>query len=234
MVISLFTSSAIFYLAIISLTAAMLLASNITFSALFKNIRPFILLALITAVYHLVFSGRDTSTLVEFYGIRVAEGGLSMAISFSLRVLVFIGIAFFVSLTTMPSDMAEALVSWLKPIGKLGVPLNDLKLVIFISMRFIPVLAEEFDTIRKAQIVRGVDFSGNIFKRSRKMVSLLIPVFHSAIRRADDLALAIESRGYVSGAARSSYHRFEWHISDSIFLLISVSIVVMLFIITGI
>ncbi len=162
MVISLFTSSAIFYLAIITLTTAMLLASRISLSTIFRNIRPFILLALITAAYHLIFSERETSTLIEFYGIRITAGGLGMAISFSLRVLVFIGIAFFVSLTTMPSDMAEALVSWLKPIGKLGVPLNDLKLVIFISMRFIPVLAEEFDTIRKAQIVRGVDFSGSI------------------------------------------------------------------------
>jgi energy-coupling factor transport system permease protein len=100
-------------------------------------------------------------------------------------------------------------------------------------MRFIPVLAEEFDTLRKAQLVRGVDFSGGLIKKSRKMIFLLIPIFQSAIRRADDLALAIEARGYSGGAERSSYRQFRYRLTDLIFLTIAVTFAVLSFIFAG-
>lgn len=232
MIISLFTSSAQFYSLIVLLILAMLLLSNISLASVYRNLKPFIILVTITALYHLIFSARETETVVEYYGMRLTEGGVRMALSYSLRVLVFVGIAFFISLTTSPADLAEVLVGWMKPIGKFGLPVNDIGLIIFIAMRFIPVLAEEFDAIRKAQINRGVDFTGGLIKRSRKMIALLIPVFHSAIRRADDLALAIESRGYISGGKRSSYHRFVWRMGDWLFLIFTISITTLMFVIT--
>jgi len=233
MIISIFTSSALFYLLIVSGIIILLLLSKIPFSAIAANAKPFVILVAFTAAYHLIFSARDTSTVFDLFGLRLTEGGLYMAASFSLRLLVFVGIAFFVSLTTLPSDMAEALVGWMKPLGKIGVPAADISLIVFIAMRFIPVLAEEFDTIRKAQIVRGVDFSGGLIKKGKKMIFLLIPVFQSAIRRADDLAVAIESRGYISGSERSRFNLFHWGWIDLWFLTSAVILVAALYIITG-
>lgn len=233
MVLSVLTSSPLFYLLIVIGMVLLLLLSDISFGAIARNGRPFVILVLITALYHLIFSARSSPALVEIYGFRFTEGGVYMAAAFSLRVLVFVGVAFFVSLTTMPADMAEAMVGWMKPLRRLGVPVNDIGLIVFIAMRFIPVLAEELDTIRKAQLVRGVDFSGGLIMKARKMVFLLIPVFQSAIRRADDLAVAIESRGYISGAERSSYRQFKWHRADLLFMVISATIATALFIVAG-
>ncbi|SYZ73916.1 Energy-coupling factor transporter transmembrane protein EcfT [Candidatus Zixiibacteriota bacterium] len=231
MIISIFTTSFIFYLFIIAGLGAMLLLSDISIKVILKNSRPFLVLVLITALYHLLFSARDTHPIGELFGFKLTEGGLAMAVAFSLRMLVFVGIAFFVSLTTMPADMAETLVRWLRPARRLGVPINDIGLMVFIAMRFIPVLAEELDTIKKAQIVRGVNFSGGLKNRAKKMTVLLIPVFQAAIRRADDLAIAIESRGYISGAVRSSLRVYKFRWADWLFLaaaVISSSIIFLL------
>jgi energy-coupling factor transport system permease protein len=232
MVLSIFATSIIFYLFLLFSLIAVLLLSNIALMTIIRNGKPFVYMVLITALYHLIFSARDSDVLFNLFGFKITEGGVYLAGVFSLRVLAFVGIAFFVSLTTLPSDMAEAMVGWLKPLGKTGLPVNDLGLIVFIAMRFIPVLAEEFDTIKKAQIMRGVDFSGSLIKRGRKMVYLLIPVFQSAIRRADDLAIAIESRGYTSGAERSSYRSFKWLAIDWIFIIILTGLSVTAFIIT--
>ena len=229
MMLSLFTTSIMFYLALIVGLILLLRLSDIPFRTIVRNVRPFIILVSITAVYHLIFSARDTETLVSFWIIRLTEGGVYMAVSFSLRVLVFVTIAFFLSLTIVPADMAEVIVGWLGPLRRLKIPVNDLGLILFIAMRLIPVLSEEMDTIRKAQIVRGVDFSGGLLTRARKLIYLLIPVFQSAIRRADDLALAIESRGYVSGAERSTYRVFSFASRDWLFMTLSTVIAVALF-----
>jgi len=230
MMLSLFTTSIIFYLALIAGLLLMLRLSDIPFRTILRNVRPFIILVSITAIYHLIFSARDTETLVSFWIIRLTEGGVYMAVSFSLRVLVFVTIAFFLSLTIVPADMAEVIVGWLRPLRRFNVPVHDLGLILFIAMRLIPVLSEEMDTIRKAQIVRGVDFSGGLLTRARKLIYLLIPVFQSAIRRADDLALAIESRGYVSGAERSTYREFAFASRDLVFLALATAVSVALFV----
>jgi energy-coupling factor transport system permease protein len=234
MILSLFTASVSYYAIIIAGIIFLLLLSNISFITLIKTGKPFIVLVLITALYHLIFSARDTKTVVDIFGFRLTEGGIYMAAAFSLRVLVFVGVAFFISLTTLPSDMAEVLVGWMKPLKRFGIPVNDIGLIVFIAMRFIPVLAEEFDTLRKAQLVRGVDFSGGLIKKSRKMIFLLIPIFQSAIRRADDLALAIEARGYSGGAERSSYRQFQYRLTDLIFFTIAVAFAVLSFIFAGV
>jgi len=232
MVLSVFTSSALFYILIIAGIIILLLLSNISFPEIIRNSKPFIFLVLITAIYHLLFSARDTQTVINIFGFHLTKGGLYMAAAFSLRVLVFVGIAFFISLTTMPSDMAEVLTGWMKPLKRFNVPVNDISLIIYIAMRFIPVLAEEFDTIRKAQAVRGVDFSGSLLKKARKMIFLLIPIFQSAMRRADDLALAIESRGYDGSVERSSYREFSWRPADLIFAVSAGGVAILIFIYT--
>lgn len=222
MILSILTTAVQYYLVIIAGILILLVVSNISPIVLLRNFKPFLILVLVTALYHLIFSARDSMAVFEFRGIRLTEGGVYLAVSFSLRVLVFIGIAFFISLTTLPSDIAETLVVWMKPLKKLKVPVDDIGLIIFIAIRFIPVLADEFDTVKKAQIIRGVDFSGKLTKRVRNYIYLFIPVFQSALRRADDLAVAIESRGYISGVPRTSYRYFELHPADWFFIFLSV------------
>jgi len=234
MILSLFTASVSYYAIIIAGIILLLIFSGISIVTLFRTGKPFIFLVLITALYHLIFSARDSRTIIDLFGFRLTEGGIYMAAAFSLRVLVFVGIAFFISLTTMPSDMAEVLVGLMKPFKRFGVPVNDIGLIVFIAMRFIPVLAEEFDTLRKAQLIRGVDFSGGLIKKSRKMIFLLIPIFQSAMRRADDLALAIEARGYSGAVERSSYRRFKWHLLDIMFFTFAVAYAVLFFIFAGV
>jgi energy-coupling factor transport system permease protein len=133
----------------------------------------------------------------------------------------------------MPVDLAEALTGWLKPLRKIGVPVNDINMVVFIAMRFVPVLVEEFEIIRKAQTVRGVDFSGGLIKRTRKILYLLVPVLRSSLRRADELALAIESRGYVSGKDRTAYRQLVWREADIAFLSLGTAIFIALFVYLG-
>lgn len=229
MMLAVFTTSILFYTGIIGIILVLLFLSRITPANIINNLKPFFILVSITAIYHLIFSGKDTATIFEIWGVRLTTGAVEMAVIFSLRVLVFVFLAFFISLTTLPTDMAESIVRGLRPIKRLGMPVNDIALIMFIAMRLIPVLIEELDMVRKAQIVRGVDFKGNIFKKARKYVYLLIPVFQSSLRRADDLALAIEARGYISGSERSSYKVFKATFIDWLFLLITLTGSVALF-----
>ncbi len=233
MILALFTQSAMFYLIMIIGLISLLRFSKISFGLLIKNIGPFIILVSITAVYHLVFSSRESAEIINLFGFSLTSGGIEMAVVFSLRIILFVAIAFLMALTIAPSEMGENLVYFIKPLKKLKVPVNDIGLIIFIAMRFIPVLAEEFETIKKAQIIRGVNYSGGLMNRAKKALVLLIPVFQSAIRRADDLAIAIESRGYISSAERSSLRQFRFIGRDWIFIVVSIGLTVLIFGIIG-
>lgn len=233
MILAVLTSSKLFYGLTIAGILILLVLSKINARNLLASIKPFVLMVAFTAGYHLIFSGRDTAPVLTFWGINITEKGLDMALIFSLRLIMFVVAAFFISLTIMPVDMAEVIGKWLKPFRKIGLPVGDIALIIFIAMRFIPVLAEEFDTIRKAQIVRGADFSGNLITRGKKMISLLIPILQSAVRRADELAVAIESRGYISGQERSSYIQLKYRPVDIMFILVSFTAVIFIFYYVG-
>lgn len=210
MVLALLKASLLFHLLVVALVLAALTASGVGAGTLVRAFRPVLLLVIITVLYHLIFSGGGTRVVWDLPLVPVTSGGIRMAAYFSLRLLLFISAAFLVTLTTSPSELAESVVFLLSPLKRLRVPVNDLGLIVFIAMRFIPVLYEEFTAIRNAQVMRGVEFDGSIWKRLRQSTSILLPVFIAAISRADDLALALQARGYRSGAERSVYthHRF--------------------------
>jgi len=129
-----------------------------------------------------------------------------MAVVYSARILIFVLATFVLSLTTSPLTLSEAIVSLLKPLRWIKIPVYDLGMILFIALRFIPVLADEVETIRKAQFIRGVTFTGSLWSRVRQSAALVLPIFFSALRRADDLSVAIETRGYRSGQPRSSLY----------------------------
>jgi len=229
LILSLITSSFLFYIIIILSLFLALLFSGISLKTLVRNFQPIFILIVITACYHLLFSARDSSVLFSMAGIKITQGGAYMAAFYSLRLIIFISIAFFVTLTNSPSELADSLTKLLKPLEKLHVPVSDLALILFIAIRFIPILYEEFNAIKDAQIMRGVNFTGSIINRVKKTTSIIIPVFVSAIQRADELALAIEARGYRHGQKRTFYSRSVFGIKEWVFLFVSTSLVLLLF-----
>ncbi|MFZ5980001.1 MAG: energy-coupling factor transporter transmembrane component T family protein [Candidatus Zixiibacteriota bacterium] len=205
LVLALLTHSFIFYLIVLTALIVSLLASGVAVRALLLNFKPLVLIVLITFLYHLIFSGRDTQVLVDILGFKLTVGAVTLAAFFSLRLIIFISIAYLITLTSSPSEMAEALVKLSLPLQKIKISINDIGLILFIAIRFIPILYEEFTAIKNAQIIRGVSFSGSLIERLKKTTYILVPVFVSAVGRADDLALAIEARGYDGGRKRTFY-----------------------------
>lgn len=205
MILALLTHSYTFYVVILGILVAALLASGIGASRLSESFRPVLFMVAITALYHLIFSERASTPFFDIFGFTITEGGIHMAGFFSMRLLIFVSIAFLVTLTSSPSDLAEALTRLARPLSILKVPVNDLGLVLFMAIRFVPILMEEFEAIRNAQVIRGVDFSGSLVARTRKTACLLVPVFMAALSRADDLALAMEARGYDGRKPRTFF-----------------------------
>ncbi|MCP4684748.1 MAG: energy-coupling factor transporter transmembrane protein EcfT [bacterium] len=207
MVLGLLAKSLVFYLAMMGLLLGALLWSGVGAAALFRNLRPILILVAITFVYHILFSGRQSAPLFDLFGFAITTGGVTKAAFFSLRLLLFVSMVFLVTLTNSPSELAEAVTSLFRPLARIGLPIQELGLILFIAIRFIPILYEEFVTVRNAQTIRGVDFTGSLMNRIRKTTSVLVPVLVSTIGRADELALAMEARGYKSGRPRTFYSR---------------------------
>jgi energy-coupling factor transport system permease protein len=218
LILALVTESFLFYVIMLAALVLALFLSGIDGRSMWRNLKPLVWLVVVTSLYHLVFSGRDTSVLFSVFGWDLTEGAVRTAGFYSLRLILFVSIAFLVTLTSSPSDLAESIARILRPLERLRVPVHDLSMIVFIAIRFIPVLYGEFVAIKNAQIMRGVDFSGSLPSRIRKTTHVLIPVFLAAIQRADDLAMAIAAReGHLredrSWRRRRTYYsrlRFGW------------------------
>ncbi len=221
LVLALFTGSMLFYLIVLAILLASLLASGLGARTLFRNFRPMLLLIVITSAYHLIFSGRGSPVQFTLFGWSILSGAIQSAEFYSLRLILFMSVAFLITLTNSPSDLAEAFTKLIRPLRHLKVPVNDLGLIVFTSMRFIPILYEEFVAIRNAQITRGVEFTGGFLTRVKRSSYLLIPVFVAAIGRADELALAIEARGYDSQRERTSFSDSSLDRSAWLFILLT-------------
>jgi energy-coupling factor transport system permease protein len=165
----------------------------------------------------LVFSGKDSEIIFQLSFIKIRDGALYLAMFYSLRLLIFISVAFLITLTNSPSELGEALYKLLKPLKKFKIPIDDLTLILFIAIRYIPILYDEFNNIKNAQVIRGTDFSGSIVNKIKKTTSIIIPVFVSAIQRADDLAMALQVRGYKSGNGRTFYSRSGFRLNEWFF-----------------
>lgn len=207
MMAALLGKGAIYSLAVIAVLLALLISCRLGWRSIARNLRPVVWFILFTALFHLLFSGRDDSRIVITFGaVTVTETGAAMALAYSARILIFVLATFVVSLTTSPVAISEGIVSLLKPLRRVRVPVYDLGMILFIALRFIPVLADEIETIRKAQFIRGGDSERGVRGRLKRAVSLVLPVFFSTLRRADELSVAIETRGYRSGRPRGSLH----------------------------
>lgn len=217
MVLALASTSLPFYAGLIALLMILLVSCRLGPGLILRNLKPVAWFIAFTALFHLLFSGRDDpDTAISIWFITVSRTAVSMAVVYSARILIFVLSTFVLSLTTSPLSLSEAIVFLLRPLRWIKIPIYDLGMILFIALRFIPVLANELDTIRKAQMIRGIRFTGSLRTRVERYAALVLPVFFSALRRADDLSVAIETRGYRSGRPRSSLHPLHFRPLDAV------------------
>ncbi|MFZ5519353.1 MAG: energy-coupling factor transporter transmembrane component T family protein [Candidatus Zhuqueibacterota bacterium] len=180
-----------------------------------RNLRPFIWLFLITILLHLFLTSKDGGVfLIPIIGIELPTQGLRLGVLYSLRLAVLIIIAALLTLTTSPMELTDAMERFLKPLQKLGISTHEFTMMITLSLRFIPTLIFEADKLQKAQVSRGARFEGNIVQRIKSVIPLILPLFISVFRRADELALAMDARCYIGGRNRTSFKKLVFHRHD--------------------
>lgn len=196
------------YAAIIIFTAVIIKLSNIPLKFMLRGLKPIMVLVVFTALLNLFMTKGDTVLFSK--GIfTVTKEGVLLATKMAVRIILLIIGSSILTLTTTPTVLTGGLEVLLSPLKKIGVPVSVFVMMISIALRFIPTLLDETDKIIKAQTSRGADFEhGNPLKRIRAMVPILVPLFVSAFRRADELAVAMECRCYNSEGERTSYRRF--------------------------
>lgn len=188
--------------------------AEIPATTLLTNLKPFLWLFAFTVILHaLMTPGR---VLVHLPGLQwsVSQEGLRFGLLFCWRLATIVTVAALMTLTTPPLALTDGLERMLRPLRRLGFPAHEFAMMIAIALRFIPVLAEEAERIRKAQLARGADFSGGLLRRARQMMPLLVPLFLSAFDRADRLAVAMESRCYQGGEGRTSFRELSFSRAD--------------------
>lgn len=201
-----------------------LLLSNIKISFIIKGLRFLFWLILFTFLLHIFFT-KEGELLVSWGFIKIYEGGLIQGIYISLRFFFLILFTSLLTLTTTPIEITDGLESLLNPLKKLKFPVHELALMLSIALRFIPTLMDETEKIMKAQQARGVDFSeGSLTTRAKAIIPLLIPLFINAFKRADELATAMEARGYRGGEGRTKYRLLKWDLRDTLALLILIAL----------
>ena len=170
--------------------------SRIPVKSIFRGMKPLIMILVITGILNLFFTGGET-VLVSFWVITVTLEGVIRAALMVLRILMLITSTFLLTYTTSPISLTDGLESLMGPLKVIRVPVHELSMMMCIALRFIPTLIEETDKIMCAQKARGADFeNGSLIQRVKALVPILVPLFISAFRRADELATAMECRCY--------------------------------------
>lgn len=199
---------------LIMLATALLLmaAAGIPLNYLLKGLKPIIYIALFALVIYLFFT-KGGVVLFRLGPLTIESDGLWGGIFVITRLVALVLFSLLLTLTTTPLSLAYGLGYYLKPLSRLGLPTEEVVVIMAIALRFIPTLIEESQRLMRAQVSRGADFeTGTMFRRARNLVPLVVPLFISAFRRADELALAMEARGFKIGARRTRLHE------DRIFL----------------
>ena len=204
------------YLVATLFLAAVIQVSKVPFKHIVKGLKPIIMLLLITVIFNL-FLTRSGDVLFHKWIITITEGGLVTAVYMAIRLIYLIIGSSLMTFTTTPNELTDGIEKLLHPLNKLHVPVHEVAMMMSIALRFIPILLEETDKIMKAQIARGADLeSGNMIQKTKAMIPILVPLFVSAFRRANDLAMAMEARCYRGGEGRTKMKPLQYHSRDRI------------------
>ncbi|MBD5546729.1 MAG: energy-coupling factor transporter transmembrane protein EcfT [Lachnospiraceae bacterium] len=176
--------------------------SKVPVKFMVRGMKSIVFLLIIAVGFNLFLTPGETA--VAFWKVRITWEGIRLASFMAIRLVFLIMGSSVMTLTTTPNNLTDGMESLLGPLKKLKVPVHEISMMMSIALRFIPILLEETDKIMKAQIARGADFeSGNLIKKAKSLVPLLVPLFISAFRRANDLAMAMEARCYRGGEHRT-------------------------------
>ena len=188
--------------------------SRIPVKAIVRGMKPLLFILIFTGILNLFFTAGDT-VLVSFWKITITLEGVVRAVFMVLRILLLISATFLLTYTTSPIALTDGLEALLGPLKKIRLPVHELSMMMCIALRFIPTLIEETDKIMAAQKARGADFeSGNLMQRVKALVPILVPLFISAFRRADELATAMECRCYQGGDGRTKMKLLRFKLGD--------------------
>ncbi len=218
-IIDLFIIDKIFgYAFVIAFIALTVIVSGLSIKYLYKGVKGVFILIIITAVLNLFMVPGTADTLVfKWKFIAIYEEGIKTAVFMAFRLILLIMGTSILTLTTSPIELTDGIERLLNPFKKIGVPAHELAMMMTIALRFIPTLMDETDKIMKAQKARGADFeSGGLVKKAKSLIPLLVPLFISSFRRADELAMAMEARCYRGGEGRTRMKQLLFTYKDAI------------------
>ena len=227
LIIGLFITSLFFinsfypYIFIFGFIIFVITISKVPFKFILKGLKPLLFIILITFSINVFLTKGEV--LYALGPLTITKEGLSQAVFMALRLILLITGTSLLTLTTSPIALTDAIEKLLSPFKKIGLPAHELAMMMTIALRFIPTLLEETDKIMKAQMARGADFeSGNILRRAKNLVPLLVPLFINAFRRADELATAMEARCYRGGDHRTRLNELKLRGMDILTLLVMI------------
>ena len=223
-------------LASLLFTVFLIAVSGVKFGVLIKSVKPLMFVLIFTAIINLFFTAGEGDPLFAWRFIKIYENGIRNAILMLFRlVMLVLGTSVLISFTTSPLQLTDAIESLLGPLKKIKVPVHEFAMMMSIALRFIPTLIEETNKIISAQKARCADFeSGNVIRRLKALIPILIPLFVSAVRRAEELADAMECRCYHGGEGRTKLKVMKACARDYIFLFAVTIFTVLIFFLNNI
>ena len=213
------------YALIFAVLVLVVAISTVKPKALLRGMKPILILLIFTAVLNMFYTpGRE---LVSFWVFTITYEGILHAFFMVLRIMLLISCTFLLTYTTSPLALTDGLEGLLSPLKKIKIPVHELAMMMSIALRFIPTLIEETDKIMSAQRARGADFdTGNLVQKAKALIPLLVPLFISAFRRADELATAMECRCYHGGVGRTRMNKLHFRPADGLFMAVALVIAV--------
>ncbi len=202
-------------------------AGKISVERILARMRGFVWLIALVFGLQFIFMARLDTPFWQFGDLDLLMFKLERAAFFAFRLFLFIFYSALLMLTTSPIEMADALERLFRPLRAVRVPVHEIAMMAGIAVRFIPTVAEEGQKIYKAQLARGARFQGSLLKRIRALIPLVVPLLFATVRRAEELALAMEARGYDSRAHRSSYTRLAWGYRETGLLLGTLAVIIL-------
>lgn len=228
LIISIFICKTLVSLAVITVCAAVLVfLSSIPLKTVYKSIKPLGLIIIITSLLNLFYGQGEP--LVQIWKLKITYDGIMTAVFMAVRIIILVVISSLLTYTTSPTQLTDGLERLMKPLKIFHIDVHSISMTMTIALRFIPTLVEEIDKIMSAQKSRGADMeSGGLIHRAKALVPVLIPLFVSAFRRANDLAYAMECRCYRGGEGRTKMKVMKLSARDYIALVIVILFIVLL------
>lgn len=223
-----FANTPLTYGLLAGFAAVVILVSRLSLGLVFSSLKPIWIIVVLTMLIHM-FTAPGENIVYAWKFLKVTAEGLDLGIKMAVRLILLLLFSSILTFTTSPIVLTDGIEKLLRPFKAIGVPAHEMAMMMTIALRFIPTLLEETDRIMKAQTARGADFgSGNILQRMKNMLPLLVPLFISAFRRADELATAMEARCYRGGEGRTRMHELAYSSRDYVAFILVIALAAVL------